>query len=78
MKLSRHVRNNMSLYKINEKHIIETVESPESTGKEGGNFVALRRFLGEFSGYPLKVVYEKTGEEITIITVYPLRKKYQR
>jgi hypothetical protein len=34
MKLSRHVRNNMRLYKIAEKDIKENIESPDVTGKE--------------------------------------------
>ena len=33
MKLSRHTKNNMRLYKITEKDIIEAIESPDSTDR---------------------------------------------
>ena len=78
MKLSRHARNNIRLYKIAEKDIIETIESPDVTSKEGNRSIAIKKFRGRFSGFPLKVVYEKIGDEIIIITAYPLKKKHWR
>ncbi len=78
MKISRHARNNMRLYKITEKDIMKTVESPDSSGREGGRLTALREFKGRFSGYPLKVVYREAGGELTVITAYPLKKKHWR
>jgi hypothetical protein len=36
------------------------------------------RNLDKFSGYPLKVVYEKVEDEIFIVTVYPLKRKIWR
>ena len=78
MKLSRHAKNNMKLYKIAEQDIIKTIESPESTDREGDKLIAIKKFLKRFSDYPLKVVYEKTGGEIRIITAYPLKKKHWR
>ena len=61
-----------------EQDIIKTIESPESTGREGDKLIAIKKFLKQFSDYPLKVVYERTGGEIRIITAYPLKKKYWR
>ena len=78
MKLSRHVRNNMRLYKITEKDIMETVESPDSTDREGGRLTALKEFKSRFSGFPLKVVYNKSDGELTIVTAYPLKKRHRR
>ena len=78
MKLSRHAKNNIRLYKIAEKDIIETIKLPDSTNKEGNKLVAIKKFQKKFSGYPLKVVYEKTGPDIKVITAYPLKKKCWR
>lgn len=78
MKLSRHVKNNLRLYKITEKDIIETMGSPDSTDREGDKVISLKRFPGKFSGYPLKVVYKKTANEITVVTAYPLKRKHRR
>ena len=78
MKLSRHAKNNMKLYKIAEQDIIKTIEFPESTDREGDKLIAIKKLLKKFSDYPLKVVYEKTRGEIRIITAYPLKKKHWR
>ena len=78
MKLSRHVKNNIRLYKIAEKDIIETIELPDSAHREGNKLIAIKKFQKKFSGYPLKVTYEKIGAEIKIITAYPLKKKHWR
>jgi len=77
MKLSRHAKNNMRLYKITEQDIIESIESPDSTEREGDKLIALKGFLHKYSHYPLKVVYKKTKDEMTIITVYPLKRKFE-
>jgi hypothetical protein len=78
MKLSRHARNNIRLYKIELRDILLTIRSPDQTVMEGNRNVALRTHPNRFSGYPLKVVYEQSGEDITIITAYPLKKKHWR
>ncbi|MEE9165497.1 MAG: DUF4258 domain-containing protein [Nitrospinota bacterium] len=76
MKLSRHVKNNMRLYGIKEDDILNTVESPDKTYKEENKIVAIKSFLGRFSGYPLKVVYDNIGEtNFFVITAYPLKRK---
>ncbi len=78
MKISRHARNNMRLYKVSERDIIGAVESPDVSTKEENRMVAIKNFQDKFSGYPLKVVYEKVEEEIFIVTVYPLKRKIWR
>jgi len=40
--------------------------------------VAIKKFQNRFSGYPIKVVYEKRENEPFIITAYPLKKKLWR
>lgn len=78
MKLSRHLRNNLRLYGITEKDIIETIGTPDYKDKEGDRLVALKKFARRFSGYPLKVVYKRDGSKIMVITAYPLKRKNWR
>ena len=78
MKISRLARYNMRLYKISERHIIGAVESPDVSTKEENRMVAMKTFPDKFSGYPLKVVYEKIENEIFIVTAYPLKRKMGR
>lgn len=78
MKISRHARNNMRLYKISERHIIGAVETPDVSAKEENRMVAIKGFQNKFSGYPLKVVYEKIENDIFIVTAYPLKRKVWR
>jgi len=78
MEISRHARNNMRLYKISEKDILGAIESAEASFREGSKKVALKKFRDRFSGYPLKVVYETAGNELIIVTVYPLKRKMWR
>ena len=78
VKLSRHARNNIRLYEIKEDEIVKTVDLPDFTDRSGNKTVATKRFLNRFSGYPLKVVYEKRGSDIFLITAYPLKRQQWR
>lgn len=78
MEISRHARNNMRLYKISERDILSAIESPDVSAKEGKKMVAMKKFEDKFSGFPLKVIYEKAEKEIFIITAYPLKKRMWR
>ncbi len=78
MEISRHARNNMRLYKISEEDILKVVQSPDVSAREGDRMVATKRFGEKFAGYPLKVVYEKIGKKLLIITAYPLKRKMWR
>lgn len=78
MKISRHARNNMRLYKISEEDILSAVESPDVSATEENRNVAVKKFRDKFSGYPLKVVYEKIEKGIFILTAYSLKKKMWR
>lgn len=75
---SRHARSNMKLYGITLDDISATILAPDTTQSEGSKLVALKKFRNKFSGYPLKVVYEESAEDVLIITVYPLKKKVWR
>jgi hypothetical protein len=78
MKFSRHARNNMRLYNISERDISEILYLPDILDREGIKMIAIKKYQNRFSGYPLKVVYEKREDEIFIITAYPLKKKLWR
>ena len=78
MEISRHARNNMRLYNISEKDILNAIDSPDVSGREGQKVVAVKKFQDKFSGFPLKVVYEKIGNKLFIITAYPIKKKMWR
>ena len=78
MEISRHARNNIRLYNISERDILSAIDSPDVSGREGDKVVAVKKFQDKFSGFPLKVVYEKIGNELFIITAYPIKKKKWR
>jgi hypothetical protein len=78
MEISRHARNNMRLYNISEGDIMGAVESPDVSSKEGEKVVVMKKFQNKFSGFPLKVVYEKIGNQLFIITAYPIKRKMWR
>lgn len=79
LRLSRHARHHLKLYGIHVKEILEAIESPDADPDakevESNKRTAIKRIAGRFSGYPLKVVYERTEDEVFVITVYPLKKK---
>ena len=75
---SRHARSNVKLYGITLDDISASILAPDTTQSEGSKLVALRKFRNKFSGYPLKVVYEESAEDVLIITVCPLKKKVWR
>jgi hypothetical protein len=66
------------LYNISEKDILNAIDSPDVSGREGEKLVAVKKFPDKFSGFPLKVVYEKIGNELFIVTAYPIKKKMWR
>jgi len=78
IKLSRHSKNNMRLYKISEEDILMTLKAPDVKGEETGKITAIKKIQSKFSGYPLKVIYTIKEKEIFVITVYPLKKKIWR
>lgn len=43
MKISRHARNNMRLYKIPETDILKVIESPDIFDRERINVIAIKK-----------------------------------
>ena len=74
MKISRHARNNMRLYGIRVDDLYQAIESADFRDEEESKLIAVKSLPERFTEYPLKVVYEKSGRDIFIITVYPLKK----
>jgi len=73
IKLTRHAKNTMRLYKItiaDIKTVIENVESQER------KTTAIMPIQNRFKGMPLKVVYTVEKDQMKIITAYPLKKAY--
>jgi hypothetical protein len=66
------------LYNISEGDILDAIDSPDVSGREGDKVVAVKKFQDKFSGFPLKVVYEMIENELFIITAYPIKKKMWR
>lgn len=76
MKLSRHAKSRMKLYKIEPADVLQTISEPDKTEHEGDNITALRYFEGKYNNYPLKVVYD--ADQQLVITLYPLKSKNWR
>jgi hypothetical protein len=68
----------LRFYEISKQDIQKTVELPDIVDKEGEKMIAIKNFQDRFSGFPLKVVYEKIEDELFVITAYPLKKKMWR
>jgi hypothetical protein len=77
MRISRHARNNVRLYRISREEIEETIHAPDRIGKEGRYTVAHKTFPGRFGSLPLKVVYVVEREAV-VIFAYPLRRVWWR
>src|SRR2546422_6436589 len=75
MRISRHARNNMRLYGIQEQEVDDAIEVPDRTEREDRYHVVYKTFHGRFGDKPLKVVYI-LEDDVVLITVYPLRRAY--
>jgi len=76
IKLTRHAKNNMRLYKITTADIKEVIERPTSKESQEGKIVAISPIQNKFRKMPLKVVYTVEKDQVKIITAYPLKKAY--
>jgi len=77
LKISRHARNNMRLYGIGVDDLCQAIESADFRDADESKLIAVKALPERFSEYPLKVVYEKSGRDIFIITLYPLKKRWE-
>lgn len=68
----------MRLYGIQEADLIAVLDSPDSLSVEEDRRIAAKSIPKRFYGFPLKVVYTVKGDEVIIITAYPLTRGYRR
>lgn len=68
----------MKLYGITAADVTATIERPDTTENQGDATAVIKAFPDRYSGYPLKVVYERKGSDIVVVTAYPLKKKAWR
>lgn len=78
IKLTRHAKNNVKLYKIRLEDIEEVLEEAEIKDTEEDRYIAIKRIKRKFGNLPLKVVYMIENDDKIIITAYPLRKTFKR
>ena len=77
IKLTRHVKNNLKLYKITKKDIEDVIRYGKIRAMERNKHIVMKEIKGKFENMPLKVIYTVENEDEIIITVYPLRKNYK-
>lgn len=78
MQISRHARNNMRLYEIQQEDIETAIQAPDKVEAEGHYRAAYKAFPDRFRDKPLKVVYLAEGDEVIVVTAYPVRKRQWR
>jgi hypothetical protein len=76
---SRHAKRRMALYGISREDVLKTIErGRESLSRESGRKESIDRgMIGKY-GYPLKVVFSQEKQRLTVITVYPLKKEFEK
>ncbi|MFQ5771024.1 MAG: DUF4258 domain-containing protein [bacterium] len=77
IKLTRHAKNNMRLYKITKDDIKHVIEQAEEIEVEKDKFIAIKKIKNKFQNLPLKIVYSKIEDMNIIITAYPIRKLHK-
>jgi hypothetical protein len=73
---SRHARRRMRLYRIDPERVVAAIRTALGTLDEPGERHAIvsHEFLSEH-GYPLKAVFVREGDTVTVVTAYPLKKE---
>ncbi len=74
IKISRHAKNNMRLYKISKDELLSVIEQPQKFIRENDKFIAISHLKTKLQDRMIKVVYVIEKNTKIIITVYPLRK----
>lgn len=69
----------MKLYNISERDVSSIIElwNTEQVGFEGKHEIISNEMVGK-QGYPIKVVFSFEGEQIVVITAYPLKKEMKK
>ena len=75
---SRHARRRMKLYGIFQEDIEQAIANPDKDPEVEGSRYVVYRTSPKFKGLPLKVIYVFEGENMVILSAYPLKKAYRR
>jgi len=69
----------MKLYNISERDVSSIIElgNTEQEGFDGKHEIISSEMAGKHS-YPIKVVFSFEGEQIVVITAYPLKKEMKK
>ncbi len=78
LQLTRHAKNNMRLYQFTTDDIKFVIENAENQELQDDKIVASAKVKNKFQNMPLKVVYITKENTYTIITAYPLKKRYTK
>jgi hypothetical protein len=74
IKFSRHAKRRLNLYDISQETILGIIECHIKYAKpKDGKHDVVDEGVIKY-GYPLKAVYSLEGDEITVITAYPIKK----
>jgi len=75
---SRHARARMKLYGIAAEDVAAVIEAPDATEQQEDAVAMLKEIPGKYGGLPLKVVARPSRGGMTVVTVYPLKKRAWR
>ena len=64
IKISRHAKNNLRLYKISINDIKSSINSYNSSYNEDDKLIYIKIFKNRFNNYPLKVVTKQEKSQI--------------
>ena len=75
IEFSRHAKRRMALYEISESTVQAIIEGQEKNGWPSlGKYEVIDYQTVSRLGYPIKVVFVREEDRITVITAYPLRR----
>jgi hypothetical protein len=74
---SRHAQRRMRLYRIQPDDVKAVIYAALDAGDAVGakHEIVSHQMAGKY-GHPLKVVFVREGDTLTVITAYPLRKEH--
>jgi len=79
IKISRHAKRRMSLYRIDESDVIETIKREmTSMITMSETRTAVNRDLSSKYGFPLKVVFVHEGHTVIVVSAYPVKKEREK
>lgn len=75
---SRHARRRMALYEISPDDVVKAIEGLGAPTDMSERNEIIDHCVAEKYGYPLKVIYNRDGDRVTVITAYPVKRGLKR